>query len=341
VIRSLWLAGCASLLLGSWVPPALADKPAGVLSVNPTNGLVSVGFLGGPFNPSSQIYALTNSGNASLSWATTKSRSWVSLSATNGTLLVGASTSVTVLIKLHCQQPCRWQATRTPSRSQTSRAGKGTTNRAVGLVVNPIPAPSALTATVISATQINLSWADNSNAQYGFKIDRSADGTNFTQIAQVLPDTTTYRDTGAWPGTIYYYRVHAYNTAGNSAFSKIASARALDLRPTAIIDLGLTAPAGLTWVVAVAAGALSQPGIEERWYHRRVGRQYVHTGYADGWTDRRCGRRRRARSQPGVEERWHRHWLGLQLLWPGNATGWLEQCRGNRCGGLSQSRPQE
>src|SRR5439155_415896 len=76
----------------------------------------------------------------------------------------------------------------------------------------PLPptAPSALTATAASATQINLSWADNSNDEDGFKVERSTDGTNFMQIAQVLPNTTYYRDNGAWPDTAYTYRVHAY-----------------------------------------------------------------------------------------------------------------------------------
>jgi len=45
----------------------------------------------------------------------------------------------------------------------------------VSLVVNAIPAPAGLTATVISTTQINLSWVDNSGGAYGFLIERAPD----------------------------------------------------------------------------------------------------------------------------------------------------------------------
>ena len=43
----------------------LAAKPVGVLSVSSTNELVSSGFVGGPFSPSSQMYTVTDGGNAS------------------------------------------------------------------------------------------------------------------------------------------------------------------------------------------------------------------------------------------------------------------------------------
>ncbi len=59
-------------------------------------------------------------------------------------------------------------------------------------------APSALTATAISRTQINLSWTDNSDNEQGFRIERckNANCTNFVQIAQVGGNVTTFADTG-------------------------------------------------------------------------------------------------------------------------------------------------
>jgi len=49
-------------------------------------------------------------------------------------------------------------------------------------------APSNLVATAIAYNQISLSWADISTNEDGFKIERSPDGTNFTQIARVSPN---------------------------------------------------------------------------------------------------------------------------------------------------------
>src|SRR6185312_348466 len=55
-------------------------------------------------------------------------------------------------------------------------------------------APSNLTATAVSTSQINLSWSDNSNNETGFKIERcqGANCSNFVQIAQVGANVTTF-----------------------------------------------------------------------------------------------------------------------------------------------------
>ena len=49
----------------------------------------------------------------------------------------------------------------------------------------------------------------------------------FAQIATVGANVKTYANTGLSSYTSYYYRVRAYNAAGNSAYSNTASARTL------------------------------------------------------------------------------------------------------------------
>ena len=51
------------------------------------------------------------------------------------------------------------------------------------------------------------------------KVERSTDGTNFTQVAVVAADVTSYSDVGLAAATTYTYRVRAYNSTGNSAYS--------------------------------------------------------------------------------------------------------------------------
>ena len=92
----------------------------------------------------------------------------------------------------------------------------------------PPTAPGGLSAVSVSASQIDLSWSDNSNNENGFKIERSPNGSSdWTQIASVNANVTTYQDSGLTCGTTYYYRVYAYNTGGNSSYSNTASATTL------------------------------------------------------------------------------------------------------------------
>ena len=89
-------------------------------------------------------------------------------------------------------------------------------------------APSGLSATAVSSSQINLTWTDNSGYnEDGFKVERSSNGNTWTQIATVGPNVTTYASTGLTANRTYYYRVRAYNVLGNSAYSNTASAKTL------------------------------------------------------------------------------------------------------------------
>ena len=70
--------------------------------------------------------------------------------------------------------------------------------------------PSDLFTTEISASQIDLSWADNSPNETGFTIERS-DGNNSTWVTlnSVPADQTTYSDNSVTADNGYFYRVIA------------------------------------------------------------------------------------------------------------------------------------
>ena len=118
---------------------------------------------------------------------------------------------------------------------------------------NPAADPSHLTATVVSCSQINLSWADNSNDEAQFNIERSTDGINFSQIAIVSANVTTYDNIDLNASTLYYYRVRAYNNAGYSGYTNTANASTPVCPPTPpAAPTNLTATSGqgtidLTW----------------------------------------------------------------------------------------------
>lgn len=104
--------------------------------------------------------------------------------------------------------------------------GRAVTSSVVSIVVvAPPSAPTGLTATAVATNRINLAWAAGSANHTGFVIERSLNGTTFTQIATVGPTTLAIANTGLSPNTLYYYRVRATNSVGSSGYSAIVSAR--------------------------------------------------------------------------------------------------------------------
>ena len=123
-----------------------------------------------------------------------------------------------------------------------------------------LAAPTNLSATAVSDTQIDLSWSYNSSDQSGFEIERKivskptssqtdseddvktdseenyavidtvgADSEeNYTVIDTVGADERSYSDTGLEPYTTYSYRVRAYNDDGYSEYSNEAEAETRD-----------------------------------------------------------------------------------------------------------------
>src|SRR5207244_2267828 len=87
-------------------------------------------------------------------------------------------------------------------------------------------APNNQTASAYRSTQSDQASADHYTKDDGLKIERcqGVGCTNFSQIATVGANVTSYSNTGLPAGTTYLYRVRAYNTGGDSAYSNTASA---------------------------------------------------------------------------------------------------------------------
>lgn len=161
--------------------------------------------------------------SATLSWtvanATSCSSSWAGV-------IAGASGSQSVTPPV------------TTTYSLTCTGPGGTTGPiTTAIIVTPPPdttpptAPSGLTASPASTSQINLSWTGSTDSGgsglAGYKIERcSGSGCSvFVQVA--LSSATSYSDAGLSPSTSYTYRVRAYDNAlpvNNSGYSNTASA---------------------------------------------------------------------------------------------------------------------
>lgn len=88
----------------------------------------------------------------------------------------------------------------------------------------PPNAPTNLTAAPQSASQVKLTWVDNSNNESAFKIQRSPDGITFTTVGTASVNATTFTDNNLTPSTQYFYRVVATNVVGDSGPSNVVSA---------------------------------------------------------------------------------------------------------------------
>jgi regulation of enolase protein 1 (concanavalin A-like superfamily) len=136
-------------------------------------------------------------------------------------------------------------------------AGASTYSNTLTITSAPPPpaAPSNLAVSSVTATQVSLTWTDNSPERTAsFELQRSTDGVNFVRPSWTSsgPPFTNATDATVSPSTTYYYRVQAVNVSGSSAFSNVVQVTTPAGAPRA-------APSGL------AATALSSSQIQLSW----------------------------------------------------------------------------
>lgn len=70
---------------------------------------------------------------------------------------------------------------------------------------------------------VTLMWAASTGTIDGYKVERAVSSSGpWSEITQTAPGVTSFTDTTLDAGMNYYYRVRAYNSAGNSDYSNVA-----------------------------------------------------------------------------------------------------------------------
>lgn len=113
------------------------------------------------------------------------------------------------------------------------------------------------------AESVTVAWEDNSSDEAGFKVERGADGVNFTEIATVGANVTTYVDATAFSATKYYYRVAAYDATRQSEYSNVTSVTTAPANVAPVITVQPTASqtvnAGTKVTLSVSATGTPSP----------------------------------------------------------------------------------
>jgi transcriptional regulator CtsR len=82
-----------------------------------------------------------------------------------------------------------------------------------------LAAPSKVTASAISLTQIAIAWQDNTSVETGFTIERKTGTSAYLKIATTNANIVSFTDSKLIPNTTYLYRLRAYTPMSFSNYS--------------------------------------------------------------------------------------------------------------------------
>ena len=154
-----------------------------------------------------------------------------------------------------------YQVTGQPSGNEAAASSPSTCTSVTpaGAACTPPAAPTGLTATAASSSQINLSWTASAGATSYIILRSTTSGGPYTQVGTSA--TTSFSNTGLSCNTTYYYVVQASNgtcASGNSAQASAAtSACTGNVLTPGVPVTGISGATGSQqfWTMTVPAGA--------------------------------------------------------------------------------------
>lgn len=109
------------------------------------------------------------------------------------------------------------------------------------------PAPFNLSVLMNGTDPLVVTWQEDADNENAFLIERSTNGVNWEYFGAVGPNQTSYWDSTAAFGNLYFYRVRAENSSGVSPWSNIAGGT----REQAVVLVGGTLTQNTTWSPAM------------------------------------------------------------------------------------------
>jgi len=201
------ISSSATLTVDAPIAPTITDHPTGGTITEGDNITLQVVAEGSP-DLEYQWYVQGNplQDGGEISGATTAALTITEASAGDGGASVGNNGTYTVEV----------------SNDGGSVISLGAVLTVEELVIH---APSALVATDVSESRIDLTWTDNADNETGYKIQRSDNpGGPWITVFTGAADLESYSDESLSPETTYYYQVVPFRNSIDGPASSVASA---------------------------------------------------------------------------------------------------------------------
>jgi PKD repeat protein len=216
----------------------LVTNPAAQLSVTPASGLAIAGPPGGPFNPTTGNWTVTNSGGMPLAWSATVASSWLTLSSTNGFLAAGAGTNVTASLLPAANSLPAGAYIDTVSFLNLSN-GIGNTTRPVVLSANAFGFFADFSAYASGNLVGQHSWIQlGSPATLPLQV---ASGQVAVPFGQSADNQDAYKNFTATNGTVFFGMILTVNNAPVSTAPSYFAGLSVSNNGTGFINYRLTA----------------------------------------------------------------------------------------------------
>ena len=110
----------------------------------------------------------------------------------------------------------------------------------------PVETPTLTSLAIVSSTAITITWTDIADDQ-AYVVERSTDGTNYTEINTTANNVTSYADTGLSTAQIYYYRVKAAGGNYSNVLSGTTGGTAVTVPSITSINIASSTAITITW----------------------------------------------------------------------------------------------
>jgi len=230
----------------SAAPGTASSQAAPQMQVTPASGYYSSGPQGGPFNPSIQIFNISNTGAAAMTFTASADQPWITVFIATATLNPGETYANPVFIGTPANSLAAGTYTGTITITNTTN-GSGNTTRTVTLIVGTPGDSVPPTVTITSPTPPNATSAVNPVTVSGTASDNTA-VTSMYWVNMLTNEQGTMPGGATWTFSVglvngdNLIHVLAWDASGNQGTASIV----IHFGPATGAQMGITPATGFS-----------------------------------------------------------------------------------------------